>query len=153
MENIVVDPKTWRYVFDAIEDPVFLHDTQFRVLLANRAYCREAGMTETEVLGKPYWEVFPRGIGPLPACKDAAISNDHDGSEEEVRAGVKLYLSRGSTVRDDQGKPLYSLHILSDITERNRAHASEERYRRLFESAKDGILILDAETGMVSVCG
>jgi len=27
--------------------------------------------------------------------------------------------------------------------------ASELRYRRLFESAKDGILILDAETGMV----
>jgi len=27
--------------------------------------------------------------------------------------------------------------------------ASERRYRRLFESAKDGILILDAETGMV----
>lgn len=26
---------------------------------------------------------------------------------------------------------------------------SEVRYRRLFESAKDGILILDAETGMV----
>ena len=27
--------------------------------------------------------------------------------------------------------------------------ASELRYRRLFESAQDGILILDAETGMV----
>ena len=27
--------------------------------------------------------------------------------------------------------------------------ASEIRYRRLFESAKDGILILDAETGMI----
>ena len=27
--------------------------------------------------------------------------------------------------------------------------ASENRYRRLFESAKDGILILDAETGMI----
>ena len=27
--------------------------------------------------------------------------------------------------------------------------ASEIRYRRLFESTKDGILILDAETGMI----
>jgi len=27
--------------------------------------------------------------------------------------------------------------------------ASELRYRRLFETAKDGILILDADTGMV----
>ena len=31
----------------------------------------------------------------------------------------------------------------------NELRASESRYRRLFESAKDGILILDAETGQV----
>jgi two-component system cell cycle sensor histidine kinase/response regulator CckA len=45
-----------------------------------------------------------------------------------------------------------------DVNESRRAalarteaklHASELRYRRLFESAKDGILILDAESGMV----
>ncbi len=35
------------------------------------------------------------------------------------------------------------------MAESNRIHESEVRYRRLFESAKDGILILDAETGMV----
>jgi len=28
-------------------------------------------------------------------------------------------------------------------------HASELRYRRLFETAKDGILILDAVTGQI----
>jgi PAS domain S-box-containing protein len=40
-----------------------------------------------------------------------------------------------------------------DITERKRSidaiAISEIRYRKLFESAKDGILILDAETGMI----
>jgi len=43
--------------------------------------------------------------------------------------------------------------VLTDMTEQKsheRMLASELRYRRLFESAKDGILILDAETGMVA---
>jgi PAS domain-containing protein len=42
----------------------------------------------------------------------------------------------------------------SDRNERKRTEdalkASELRYRRLFETAKDGILILDAETGEIT---
>jgi PAS domain S-box-containing protein len=43
--------------------------------------------------------------------------------------------------------------VVMDITERKKAEEalkiSETRYRRLFESAKDGIMILDAETGII----
>ena len=42
----------------------------------------------------------------------------------------------------------------TEITERKRTEdalkASEIRYRRLFETAKDGILILDADTGRIT---
>ena len=45
------------------------------------------------------------------------------------------------------------LGIVTDITERKRTQDmlgdSEKRYRRLFEAAKDGILILNAVTGMI----
>ena len=44
--------------------------------------------------------------------------------------------------------------LLVELTERKQAEekllASEVRYRRLFEAAKDGILILDAETGEIA---
>jgi PAS domain S-box-containing protein/putative nucleotidyltransferase with HDIG domain len=150
---MAMNPKIWRYIFDAVEDPVFLHDAQFRVLLANRAYCLAAGMTEAEAQGKPYWEVFPRGAGPLPGCKEAEFGTGHTGSHEEVNAGGKFFLSTGYTVRDDQGNILYSLHILSDFTAQRQSEValreSEERFRRATETARDAIILLDGESGAV----
>ena len=58
----------------------------------------------------------------------------------------------GSIVREASGR-LGAVVTMSDITDRKRAEAdrqaSELRYRRLFESAKDGILILDEESGQI----
>ncbi|MDP2137205.1 MAG: PAS domain S-box protein, partial [Candidatus Didemnitutus sp.] len=55
--------------------------------------------------------------------------------------------------RTGEGRGEVVRGCLMDITARKQAEeqlaASELRYRRLFESAKDGILILDAATGMV----
>ena len=54
-----------------------------------------------------------------------------------------------TALRDENGVIIGFLLIGTDNTARKRTRALEERYRRLFESAKDGILILDAETGVV----
>jgi PAS domain S-box-containing protein len=63
---------------------------------------------------------------------------------------VPVYLS-ASRLQNDGAEMVFCL-VLTDLTEQ-KGHelivASEVRYRRLFESAKDGILILDADTGMV----
>ena len=42
-----------------------------------------------------------------------------------------------------------AVHVHPEPTLKEKLIASEVRYRRLFESAKDGILILDAETGKI----
>jgi PAS domain S-box-containing protein len=59
----------------------------------------------------------------------------------------------GACRRDEQGKAYQMSGVCIDITGRKLAEhdllASEMRYRRLFESAKDGILILNAETGAI----
>jgi len=145
--GMVIKPEIWRHIFDAMEDPAFLHDKQFRVMLANRAYCHEAGVTEAEALGKPYWEVFPLGAGPLPGCKDAMDRESDGGSREEVEVGSKRFLSKSYTARDEQGKSLYALHILSDITERERAEEllknMAAKFHTLYESSPDAIMLLN----------
>ncbi|MDO9274303.1 MAG: PAS domain S-box protein [Lutibacter sp.] len=58
----------------------------------------------------------------------------------------------GEAVKNDKGKIVKVQGAFQDITVRKKAESelkeSENRYRRLFESAK-GILILDAESGMI----
>ena len=61
--------------------------------------------------------------------------------------------SRGQAIRDAADRPVRMVGATTDISERKSTEAalqaSELRYRRLFESAKDGVLILDFVTGMV----
>jgi PAS domain S-box-containing protein len=69
-----------------------------------------------------------------------------DGTHLDVSVTV-------SAIKDSTGRIVGASKVARDITNKRRVSkaliASELRYRRLFESAKDGILILDAETGMV----
>jgi PAS domain S-box-containing protein len=62
---------------------------------------------------------------------------------------VSIYIQ---SVTDEDGTIFY-LGTIEDITKRKHIQdalqASEVRYRRLFETAQDGILIIDAETGQI----
>ncbi|MGH7530076.1 MAG: sensor domain-containing diguanylate cyclase [Gemmatimonadales bacterium] len=68
-----------------------------------------------------------------------------------------LDANRFPRVNEEAGPaPLYgraAIHLKGDAAERNRSaralRASELRYRRVFETAPFGILVLDAETGVI----
>ena len=147
-------PDFWRGIFDAIDDPVFLHNPQFRILLANRAYCKAAGVTEKEAQGKPYWKVFPLGPGPMPGCKSAMSGKDNSCSREELCADGKYYLSRGYIVYDDQCNILYSLHALRDISTQKENETAladiDARLHSTIDTARDAIISLDSESGLIT---
>ena len=138
----------WRAAFDAVQDAIFIHDADFRVLRANLAYAALGGLPIAQVIGKRYWEVFPLQDGPLPGCR--AVTEGPRGwkkEEEFALGGGETYSSRAFAVANDRGDYLYSIHVLQDVTERNRimdaVRTSERRFRNLIENSADAFFVID----------
>jgi PAS domain S-box-containing protein len=143
--------REWEVALDAMRDPIFIHDGDFRIARANKAYARAAGMDFREIIGRHYWEVFPKREGPLTECHQLIEDDGGDIHVEEVSVDSgEVYLSRGFVIRDDDGGYLCSVHIMEDITEKKRLQSaleeSAQRYRTLFEGAPDAVIIADVGT-------
>ncbi len=150
----------FRLVVEAAPNAMLMVDTRGRMTLANTQVELLFGYTRTELLDKPVEMLVPERYRAVHAGQRTDFFQHP--SSRAMGAGRDLYGRRkdGSEVPIDIGlNPIntpegpFVLASIIDITERKfdeEAYKSSElRYRRLFESAKDGILILDAESGQI----
>ena len=140
--------KEWEITFDSIADPIFIHDRDFKILRANRAYQKMAGMEFMGFIGRPYYEVFPKMEKPFKGCaKELELQQEEEFSCPTTNRifKIKFYPINGA-----EGKHLYSVHVMEDITEAKMAEGKikegELRYRTIFEQSPAGVLIIDPET-------
>lgn len=136
--------RDWNDAFDAISDPIFIHDKDMRIVQANPAYCDRAGKTLKEMLGKPYYHFFPRLSEPLPACSAFPEQFHSEGDELELESG-ELFVSRSFGIKRADNTVVHALHILEDVTAVRRAEARRRVLSRAVEQAGEGILILDSD--------
>jgi PAS domain S-box-containing protein len=121
------------------------------------------GYTEEEMLGRSVVgtiisETASSGLDPDFMIKDIGINPEkfitHE-NENMLRNGERVWVAwTNKAIRDGNGKVIEILCIGNDITERRRLEIllseSEERYRRLFETANDGILLLEKREGNIT---
>lgn len=103
--------------------------------------------------------VHPEDRAAVDAAYSGSLREGKDTYEIEHRiirrdtGEIRYIHEKCEHERDASGKIIRSVGMVHDITERKHAEEeiknSETRYRRLFETAKDGIIILDAETGQI----
>ncbi|MDO8208308.1 MAG: PAS domain S-box protein [Gallionella sp.] len=122
-KNIAQTHREWMTALNVLNDPIFLHDKQFRILHCNKVYQQCAGIPLDELVGRPYYEIFPKAAGPLRNCL-MAMEGEGEAGEEEVDVDGTVYRSRSFSVRDEQGVYLHSMHILEDITRYKQTEAA-----------------------------
>lgn len=140
--------REWSSVFDRIRDVMFMHDAEYRVFRANRAYAEAAGMEPEEFIGRPYWEVFPKGDGPLAECKRAMEGTrlmDVVTEEEVVLPNGQIFRSRSFPLGDAHGNYQFSVHIMEDITERHHSEMALRRLSAALCQAGEGIVVCDRD--------
>ena len=140
-------------------------DSEGRFIDVNQAWLDTLGYSHDEVLGRWFGDFlapdFVEGFRKrFPIFK--AAGQIHSEFEMLHKNGARLYIAFEGRIGYDPDGGFKQTHcILQDITARKQAETaqkraeeklidSETRYRRLFEAARDGILILDAETGVVT---
>ncbi len=145
-------------IIATLREPFVVLDGDLRVKTANRSFYEtfQASNEETEdhllyELGDGQWNI-PRLRVLLSELLGSQTPSFHDFevAHEFPVLGPKTMLLNARRFPPDSKHPELILLAIEDVTAHKQAavavQTSEVRYRRLFESARDGILILDANT-------
>jgi len=147
-------------IVTTLREPFLVLDEGLRVRTANDAYYRAFRVSGDETVGRSLQELGDGqwGIPALLALLTKQIPEEIDVHDFEVERdfpeiGFRNMLLNARRFPPEGENSTLILLAFKDITDRKRSEAavrgSELRYRRLFQTAKDGILILDADTGKI----
>jgi two-component system, chemotaxis family, CheB/CheR fusion protein len=135
--------------------PLVVLDDEMRVQTANRSFFETFGVSDRETRRHSIFELADGqwNSPKIHQLLDELVSKGESGMQdveiehELKRVGRRTFqLSAWSLKMGARQSQI--LLALEDVTDRKRA--AEAKYRRLFETAKDGILVIDPESGEIT---
>ena len=148
-------------IVETIREPLIVLSPDLKVISANHSFYEtfRVGPRETEGrflsgIGDQAWDIPALRVLLEEIIPQNTPFNDFEVEHEFPLIGRRTILLNGRRIYwEGKGTDMILL-ALQDITDYKQSEealkTSEMRYRRLFETAQDGILILDAETGQIS---
>jgi len=147
----------YRRLFETAQDAILILDGDSgKIIDANRFILDMLGYPLDYFVGRHLWELG--FLKDKSLAKEAFVKLKTEGYIRyedlplETKQGKAISVEFVSNVYWVEDKRIIQCNI-RDITDRKMAHeilqVSETRYRRLFETAQDGILILEGDTGKI----
>jgi PAS domain S-box-containing protein/putative nucleotidyltransferase with HDIG domain len=148
-------------IVGTIREPLLVLDADLKIISANRNFYRTFEVTSAETigtfiydLGNKQWdipklrELLEEVLPEKEAFDDFEVEHDFESIGHKV-----MLLNARQIYRKDIGTKMILLAI-EDVTERKQLERllmeSEMQYRRLFETASDGIVLLEKREGKIT---
>jgi two-component system sensor histidine kinase/response regulator len=143
-------------LMDNIPDSIYFKNGDNRFIMVSKIKAEHVGSTPEDIIGKTDFDFYPEEIAEKMAEDDKHVVETGESIVDRIekivrRSGKVRWVSATKVpLRDKTGAIIGTMGISRDITEIKRAEEelrkSEQRYRALFESALDGVFVIDAET-------
>ena len=149
-------------IVDTVHTPLVILDQDYRIRSANRVFYETFQVSVEQTtnrllfdLGAGQWNIPGLRRALADVSERGATFQDFEVEHDFPSIGPRTMVLAARRI-PREGEPTRSILLsIEDITPRRRAErelrASDEvRYRRLFETAKDGILLVDADSAQIT---
>ena len=158
---MLIQEDYFKNIFNTVREAILILDENMRVLSANRSFFRIFKVDSANTigsllydLGNGQWDILHLRVLLEDVLPKNDTVDDYEIEHKFESIGRKTMLLNACKIREKKdGLPIILLAI-EDITERKQMEDlladSEERYRRIFETASDGIVLLEKSAGNIT---
>lgn len=145
----------FRSVFEQGPIGITLMGIDARMLKVNSAFCRMLGYTEAELIRMTPLDItHPDDREASVDLMEILFHRDSPVGKLEKRYikknGEIMWASlTASVIRHQDGKPLYGVGMIEDITERKRAEADLRLGNEIFANMEEGVCLVRLEDGII----
>ena len=155
-ENLEKSEKEKRAVPDSMSELVIHQDLQHRILWVNKKAADSINMKAEQVKDRYCYEIWAGSANPCTACPlEETIKTGQSQQGEMTTPDGRVWFINAYPLRDVDGNVTSVVEVVTNITEQKKAEAalreSEEKYRSLFESTHEGIVISGPKGEIVRV--
>ncbi|MGD1154178.1 MAG: PAS domain S-box protein [Syntrophales bacterium] len=148
-------------IINTVREPLIALDQDLRVVTASRSFYEVFKVNPEETvrqliydLGNKQWDIPKLRELLETILPQKTTFDDYEVEHDFATIGRRIMLLNARQIQRVLGKERIILLAIEDITERRQLEIllseSEERYRRLFETANDGILLLEKSEGNIT---
>jgi PAS domain S-box-containing protein len=125
---------------NAVADPIFVKDAQFRMLLVNDALCALVGRPREEILGRTDHDYLPADQADVFRRQDVLVfETGRENVNEELVTDAKgvthVLITKKALGRDAEGRPVL-VGVIRDVTETTRTAEELKRSQEQLRHAQ-----------------